>query len=278
MLDTGSSWRHALGTWGAIFPETIRELWNYRELFFFFAWRDIKVRYKQTALGVLWAVIQPVATMAIFTVLFGRLGNIPSDGVPHPIFYLSALVPWIYVSSTVGGASMSLIANAQLMTKVYFPRIILPASVALGALVDFAIGSVLVAGFVVYYEFPIGVNLLLWPALVMPLVLLSLSVGMILAALNVKYRDVKYVVPFGIQLWLFVTPIIYPLSLLPERYQFWMAFNPLSGIMQGFRHAVAPGSPMDWNLLGISLAATLVIFLTAVAFFNRTEKAFADFV
>ena len=173
---------------------------------------------------------------------------------------------------------MSLIANAQLLTKVYFPRVILPTSVALGALVDFAIGSVLVAGFAIYYEVPIGVNLLLWPALVVPLVLLSLSVGMILAALNVKYRDVKYVIPFGIQLWLFATPIIYPLSLLPERYQFWMAFNPLSGIIQGFRHAVAPSSAMDWNLLGISLAATLVIFLTAVAFFNRSEKAFADFV
>jgi lipopolysaccharide transport system permease protein len=164
------------------------------------------------------------------------------------------------------------------MTKIYFPRIILPASVALSTLMDFAVGSVLVAGFVVYYQVPIGANLLLWPLLTVPLVLLALSLGMILAALNVKYRDVKYVVPFGIQLGLFVTPIIYPLSMVPERYQFWLAFNPLSGIIQGFRHALVPSAAMDWNLLGISLAATLVIMLIAIAFFNRSEKAFADFV
>jgi lipopolysaccharide transport system permease protein len=279
MLDAGSSpRRYGLGSRAVMFPEPIRELWNYRELFFFFAWRDIKVRYKQTVLGVLWAVIQPLATMAIFTILFGGITNIPSDGAPYPVFYLSALVPWIYFSSTVGGASMSLVTNAQLMTKIYFPRAILPASVALSALVDFAIGSVLMAGFAVYYQVPIGVHLLLWPVLVVPLVLLSLSLGMILAALNVKYRDVKYAVPFGIQLWLFVTPIVYPLSLLPERYQYWMAFNPLSGIVQGFRHALVPGEPMPWTLLGISLASTLIIGLVAVAFFNRSEKAFADFV
>jgi len=277
MLNAGSSPQRYVDR-GAILPEMVRELWNYRELFYFFAWRDIKVRYKQTALGVLWAVIQPLLTMVIFTILFGRLGNIPTDGAPRPIFYLSALVPWIYFSSTVATASLSLIANAQLMTKIYFPRIILPASVALSTLMDFAVGSVLVAGFAIYYQVPMGANLLLWPLLTVPLVLLALSLGMILAALNVKYRDVKYVVPFGIQLGLFVTPIIYPLSMVPERYQFWMAFNPLSGIIQGFRRALVPDAPMDWNLLAISLAATLAIMLVAVVFFNRSEKAFADFV
>ena len=259
-------------------PEYVRELWSYRELFYYFAWRDTKVRYKQTTLGLLWAVIQPLVTMVIFTILFGKLANIPTDGVPYPIFYLSALVPWMYVSSTVTTTSMSFISNADLMTKIYFPRIILPASVVLSGLVDFAVASVFVVGFILYYGIPIGVSMLLWPALAIPLALLSLGVGVILAALNVTYRDVKYVVPFGIQLWLFVTPIIYPLSMVPERYQLLMAFNPLSGIIQGFRHSVVPSIPMDWIQLGISLITIATIFIVAVAFFNRSERAFADFV
>ena len=260
------------GTRESGLPETVRELWSYRELFYYFAWRDIKVRYKQTSLGLLWAVIQPLATMVIFTILFGKLANIPSDGVPYPIFYFSALVPWMYVSSTVTSTSMSLISNADLMTKIYFPRIILPASAVLSGLVDFAVASVFMVAFILYYEVPIGVNMLLWPALVVPLAMLSLGVGMILAALNVRYRDVKHVVPFGIQLWLFVTPIIYPLSMVPERYQLLLAFNPLSGIIQGFRHSLVPSISMDWIHLGISLATIVIIFVVAVKFFNRERK------
>jgi homopolymeric O-antigen transport system permease protein len=259
-------------------PETVRELWSYRELFYYFAWRDIKVRYKQTSLGLLWAVIQPLATMVIFTILFGKLANIPSDGVPYPIFYFSALVPWMYVSSTVTSTSMSLISNADLMTKIYFPRIILPASAVLSGLVDFAVASVFMVAFILYYEVPIGVNMLLWPALVVPLAMLSLGVGMILAALNVRYRDVKHVVPFGIQLWLFATPIIYPLSMVPERYQLLLAFNPLSGIIQGFRHSLVPNISMNWIHLGISLATIAIIFVVAVKYFSSSEKAFADFI
>jgi lipopolysaccharide transport system permease protein len=258
--------------------ESIRELWNYRELFYYFAWRDTKVRYKQTALGLLWAVIQPVVTMVIFTILFGNLANIPTDGVPYPIFYLSALVPWVYVSSTVVTTSMSLISNTDLMTKIYFPRTILPASVVLSGLVDFGVASVLVVGFMLYYGLPIGVNILLWPALVVPLALLSLSVGMMLAALNVKYRDVKYLVSFGIQIWLFSTPIIYPLSMVPERYQVLVALNPLSSVINGFRYSLVPSVPIDWVQLGISIVTIVIIFIVAVAFFNRSEKAFSDFV
>jgi len=259
-------------------PERVRELWRYRELFYYFAWRDIKVRYKQTTLGLLWAVIQPLVTMVVFTILFGKLANIPTDGAPYPIFYLSALVPWVYVSSTIATASMSLISNADLMTKIYFPRTILPASVALSGLVDFAVASVFVFFFVLYYGLPISVNMLLWPALVIPLALLSLGVGMMLAALNVRYRDVKYVVPFGIQICLFVTPIIYPVSMVPQQYQFLVALNPLSSIINGFRHSLAPSMPMNWIQLGISLVTIVTIFVLAVAFFNRNEKAFADFV
>jgi lipopolysaccharide transport system permease protein len=257
---------------------TIRELWDYRELFYFLAWRDMKVRYKQTVLGVLWAVIQPVFTMVIFTVVFGQMANIPSEGVPRPIFYFSALLPWIYFSSTVTGSGMSLVSNSGLLTKIYFPRIILPAAAALGGLVDFLIGSVLLAGFVVYYRLPVGWNFLLWPALLVPLVLLAFGLGALLAALNVKYRDVKHAVPFGIQLLLFMTPIIYPSSVFPERFGWLLALNPLSGLIEAFRYALVPNYPMHWDVFALSIAVTLVLFVLAVIYFMRTEKALADIV
>src|SRR6266581_1516725 len=203
----------------------IRELWAYRELVYFLAWRDIKVRYKQTVLGVLWAVIQPFFTMVIFTLLFGQLAKIPTDGIPGPIFYFSALVPWIYFSSTFTNAGMSLVSNSNLLTKIYFPRVILPAAVALGNLMDFLISSVFLIGFIVYYKISLGWNLLLWPALVVLLMLLSLSLGAFFAALNVKYRDMRYVIPFLLQLLMFATPIIYPASMVPERFQWLLALN-----------------------------------------------------
>ena len=211
---------------------TLRELWDYRELFYFLAWRDIKVRYKQTVLGALWAIIQPLFTMVIFTVVFGQMANIPSGGVPRPIFYFSALLPWIYFSSTLGAAGQSLASNAGLLTKIYFPRIILPAAAALGGLVDFLIGSVFLIGFIVYYDLPVGWSLLLWPILLLPLVLLAFGLGTFLAALNVRYRDVKYAVPFAIQLLLFMSPIIYPSSVVPDRFQWLVALNPLSGLIE----------------------------------------------
>ena len=256
----------------------IRELWEYRELCYFLAWRDIKVRYKQTVLGVLWAVIQPFFTMVIFTLLFGQLAKIPTDGIPGPIFYFSALVPWIYFSSTVTNAGMSLLANSGLLTKIYFPRIILPAAAALSNLVDFLISSVFLVGFIFYYEVPLGWNLLLWPVLVVLLILLALSLGTFFAALNVKYRDIKYALPFFIQLLLFATPIIYPASMIPERFQWLLALNPLSALIEGFRYVVVPNRTVDWNVLGISMAISAGLFIAAVAYFRSTEKAMADLV
>lgn len=258
---------------GAIF-----ELWEYRELFYFLAWRDLKVRYKQTVLGVLWAIIQPLFTMVVFTVVFGQMANISSGGVPRPIFYFTALLPWIYFSSTLTSSGMSLVANSGLLTKIYFPRIILPAAAALGGLVDFLIGSLLLIGFIVYYDIPVGWHFLLWPVLVLPLVLLAFGLGTFLAALNVKYRDVKYAIPFGIQLLLFMTPIIYPSSVFPERFQWLLALNPLSGLVEAFRYAVVPTYAIHWNVLGLSLVTTMVILVGAVLYFKRTEKAFADIV
>jgi homopolymeric O-antigen transport system permease protein len=256
----------------------IRELWAYRELVYFLAWRDVKVRYKQTVLGVLWAVIQPFFTMVVFTLLFGQLARIPTDGMPGPIFYFSALVPWIYFSSTVTSAGMSLVANSGLLTKIYFPRIILPTAAALSNLMDFLISSVFLIGFVVYYKIPIGWHLLLWPALVLLLTLLALSLGAFFAALNVKYRDIKYALPFLIQLLMFATPIIYPASMIPERFQWLLALNPLSGFIQGFRYIVAPTQALDWNFLGLSAAITVALFVAGVAYFRTTEKAMADLV
>ena len=256
----------------------ILELWDYRELVYFLAWRDVKVRYKQTVLGVLWAVIQPFFTMVIFTLLFGQLAKIPTDGIPGPIFYFSALVPWIYFSSTLTNAGMSLVSNSNLLTKIYFPRIILPAAVALSNLVDFFIGSAMFIGLMAYYEIPLGWSLLLWPSLVILLVLLSLSLGVFLAALNVKYRDFRYAIPFAIQLLLFATPIIYPASMVPEKFQWLVALNPLSGVIEAFRYALVPNSAIDWKLLGFSIGITAVLFVVGVTYFRRAEKVFADIV
>lgn len=256
----------------------IRELWSYRELAYFLAWRDVKVRYKQTVLGVLWAVIQPFLTMIVFVILFGQLANIPTDGVPGPIFYFSALVPWTYFAGTVGNAGMSFVSNGGLLTKIYFPRIILPASVALSNLVDFFIGSALFIGFMAYYKIPLGWNLLLWPALVILLVLLSLSLGLFLAVLNVKYRDFRYAIPFAIQLLLFGTPIIYPASMIPDKFRWLVAFNPLSGLIEAFRYSLVPSRAMDSRLLWFSVGFTAALLVASIAYFKSAEKAFADIV
>jgi len=256
----------------------IRELWTYRELTYFLAWRDVKVRYKQTVLGVIWAIIQPLFTMVIFTLLFGQLAKIPTDGIPGPIFYFSALVPWIYFSTTLSSTGMSLVSNSNLLTKIYFPRIILPSAIALSNLVDFFIGSAMFIGFMVYYEIPLGWNLLLWPALVILLVLLSLSLGVFLAALNVKYRDFRYAIPFAVQLLMFATPIIYPVSMIPEKFRWLVALNPLSGVIEAFRYALVPSLTIDWGLLWFSIGVTAVLLVAGVAYFKKAEKAFADIV
>ncbi len=256
----------------------VRECWKYRELFYFLALREIKLRYKQTVLGVTWAVLQPLLTVFVFTLLFGKLSKMPSDGIPYPLFYFAALLPWMYFSTTLSNAGNSLVTNASLITKVYFPRIILPSSMAISGLVDFGIGCILLLGTTAYYGVTPGWKLLMWPILVVPLVTLALGVSMILAALNVRYRDVKYAMPFLIQLWLFVTPVIYPTSIIPERYRFLLALNPLAGIIDGFRASLAPVKPIDWRLLAVSSILTLAVFATAAVYFRKTERSFADIV
>ena len=258
--------------------ETLRDLWNYRELFYFLAWRDVKVRYKQTALGVAWAVLQPLLTMIIFTLLFGNLAKMPSEGMPYPLFYFGALLPWTYFSTTLSNSGNSLVANAHLISKVYFPRIILPSSAAICGLVDFGIGCILLVGVMGHYRVNPGWGFLMWPILVVPLVGLTLAVSMILAALNVRFRDVKYTLPFLVQLWLFATPVIYPTSIVPERYRLLVALNPMSGLIDAFRASLVPSKEIDWDMLWVSIGVTIVVFVIAAMYFRRTEHTFADIV
>jgi len=256
----------------------LKEFWEYRELFYFLVWRDVKIRYKQTVLGAAWAVIQPFFMMVVFTVFFGKMAKMPSDGIPYPVFSYSALLPWTYFSAALTHSGNSLLAGANLVRKVYFPRVALPTASALGGLVDFCIAFFFLFGLMFYYHITPGFGLLLWPALLIPLVLLALGIGMFLAALNVKYRDIKYAIPFLIQALLFVTPIIYPTSITPERYRFLLSLNPLTGLIEAFRASALPGKMVDWRLLGLSTAITIVIFVAGALYFRKTEREFADVI
>ena len=262
----------------AVQSEWLSELWNYREVFYFLVWRQVKVRYKQTILGAMWAIIQPFFTMVVFTLFFGQMARIPSDGVPYPIFSYSALLPWIYFSGALSLSGNSLVTNANLLTKVYFPRITIPATATLSGLVDFGIASVVLLGMMVYYRIPPTWELILWPVLIVPLVLLALGVGMIFAALNLKYRDIQYALPFFVQLWLFVTPVIYPTSIIPEPLRILTAFNPLSGIIEAFRASLLPTREVDWPQLLISVGVTICVFILGALYFHKTERTFADIV
>lgn len=259
--------------WSAL---DLRELWNYRELLYFLTWRDIKVRYQQTVLGAAWAIIQPVLTMLIFTAIFGRFAGIPSDNIPYPIFVYAALLPWTFFSNAVTNSGNSLVGSANLITKVYFPRMIIPGAAVMAGLVDFLIASVVLAVLMVYYRVVPGWQLVLFPVLLALAAVLALGVGMIMSALNVKYRDVRYALPFLVQIWMFATPILYPLSLV-KRWQWVLWLNPLTGIIEGFRSSLL-GRPIAWVPLAISAGLTAVILVCAAVFFRRMERGFADVV
>ena len=254
------------------------ELWRYRELLYFFAWRDIKVRYKQAVLGVLWAILQPLFTMIVFTIFFGRLAGIPSDGVPYPLFCFAGLVPWTYFAGTLALGANSLVSNRQLITKVYFPRILLPLGTASSGLFDFAISSLFLGIMLAYYGVQPGWGLLAFPLLTVVMVILVTGVSMLFAAVSVRYRDVKYVIPFLVQLWLFVSPIIYPPSFVPEDFRWLLALNPMYGIIEGFRAALLPGRPFDGVAISVSLVIATIIFVAGAVYFRKTERDFADIV
>ncbi len=257
--------------------DTVREFWDYRELVFFLAWRDIMIRYRQTVLGAMWAILQPLVTMVVFTFLFGAVVKIPTDNIPAPIFYFSALLPWLYFSATMSSASNSLVANGDLIKKVYFPRLVLPASSALVALVDFAIGAVILALMMAYYHV-LSFRLLLWFPLALLLWSFSFAVGVLFAAINVKYRDVKHAIPFMIQIWMFLTPVIYPTRLIPPQFAWLIKLNPMTGIIEAFRASAVPGTPFDWGTLGVAAAITAVVLTVGAVYFRHAEDYFTDIV
>lgn len=254
------------------------EIWRFRELLYFLVWRDVKIRYKQTFLGAAWAILQPFITMIVFSVFFGRLAKIPTDGIPHPIFWYSALLPWTYFSGALTAAGNSLLVNRDLITKVYFPRLILPASSVLTGLVDFMVATGLLVALMAWYRIELSWGLLVWPLAVVVLVFLALGAGMFLAALNVNYRDVKYALPFAVQLLLFLTPIIYPSSMVPERWRWLLAINPLTGIIEACRASLLSTHAIDWTLFGVSVVVTLVVFVLGFVYFERTQRSFADII
>lgn len=258
--------------------EDIREIWRYKELLYFFTWRDLKVRYKQTFIGVAWAIFQPFITMVVFSVFFGELAHIPSDGVPYPIFVYVGLLFWQFFSSALSDTSMALITNQAIITKVYFPRLILPISSVITKFIDFLVATVILIGLMIYYGYmPHISGLLILPLLLIITFMASVGGGLILAAINVKYRDVRYALPFFIQILLFLTPVIYPAS-LAGKYSFILALNPMMGVIQSARAALLGTAPINWLLINISLAGTLVLMVFGIYIFKKTERYFADII
>jgi len=259
-----------------LFELRLREVWAYRELLYFFVWRDVKIRYKQTAIGVLWVVLQPVLNMLVFTLFFGRLAKLPSDGLPYPVFYFAALVPWTYFSYALQMTTNVVVDNQRLITKVYFPRLILPISTALSGLVDFAIGFAVLALFTFAYGMRPTLAALWLPVLLLLAVFTALGVGLWLSALNALYRDVRYVIPFVIQFWMFASPVAYPSSLVPPHWRWLYGLNPMAGVIDGFRWAITGRGQAPGLLLLASSAVVALVLLGGLFFFNRMESAVAD--
>jgi lipopolysaccharide transport system permease protein len=256
----------------------LKELWQYRELLYFLIWRDVKVRYKQTAIGAAWAIIQPLMTMIIFTMVFGKFANMPSDGLPYPIFTFAALLPWTYFSKALSQSVSSVVADANLITKVYFPRLLLPLAAVVGGLIDFAIAFVFLLGMMAWYGLAPHSAILLLPFFVLLTMLTALSVSVWLSVINVRYRDVGQAIPFLVQIWLFASPVAYPASVVPENWRFLYNLNPLAGIIEGFRWALLGSqNPPIVSLLSTA-AVVLALLYGGIVFFKRMEKTFADVV
>jgi lipopolysaccharide transport system permease protein len=254
-----------------------RELMGARELLGFLVWREIRVRYAHTTLGILWTVLQPLATMALFTVVFARLGGVASAGVPYPLFALVGLVTWTYVSSAISGAADSLIANPTLVTRVYFPRLVIPLAPVGAALIDLAVAGTLLAGALVWYGIlPSLARIWLVVPATMILVLTTAGLGILLSAVNLRFRDARYAIPFALQLWFFGSPIAWPMTSLPERWRPLFALNPLAGVVEGYRAALLPAAPLDWSQLALSGALSATLFVAGVTWFRRAERMFAD--
>jgi len=258
-------------------PINFSELFQYHELLYFFVWRDVKIRYKQTAPGFLWAIIQPLFMMVIFTIFFGGLAQIPSEGIPYPLFTFAALIPWTLFAEGLTRSSTSMVSNANIMTKVYFPRLVMPISGILSPLVDFAIAFVILILMMAYYGFVPTIAIVLLPFFILLALMTSLAVGLWLSALNVKYRDFQYTIPFLLQLWLFASPVIYPTSMLPEQFQILYGLNPMAGVIEGFRWALLGTTPPGGMIL-VSTSVVILLLVGGLFYFKRMEQYFADVV
>lgn len=256
----------------------LAELWEYRELLYFYVWRELKVRYKQTVVGAAWAVIQPLMTMLVFSLFFGKLAHIPSGGLPYPVFYYSALLPWTYFAGALQNATNRVVDNQYVITKVYFPRLILPLSAVLSGLVDFCISFLMFVAIMIYYRIHPTVAIFLLPLFLLLAILTALGVGLWLSALNAIYRDVRYVVPFLIQFWMFASPIVYPSSLVPAKWRPLYGLNPLTGVIEGFRWALTGTGNPPGRMLLVSAAAVLVILVSGTMYFQSMETKIADVV
>ena len=254
------------------------ELWEYRELIYFFVWRDIKVRYKQTAVGAAWAVLQPLMTMIVFSLFFGRLAHIPSEGLPYPVFYYTALLPWTYFAASLTGATSTVVDNQHLITKVYFPRLVLPLAAVFSGLVDFAISFVFLIVLMVYYGIHPGVAVLWLPAFLLLAILTALGVGLWLSALNAIYRDVRYVMPFLVQFWMFASPVAYPSSLVPGKWRWLYGLNPMAGVIDGFRWSLTGQGAAPGRMLMVSTLAVVAVLLGGLGYFQKMETTVADVV
>ncbi len=255
-----------------------KELVAYRDLFYFLVNRDIKVRYKQTVLGGLWAIIQPFFLMIVFSIFFGNLAKIPSNGVPYPIFSYSALIAWTYFANCVSSSSNSIVSSGSLISKVYFPRMISPLTPVLAFLLDFVIAFVILIGMMLYYHIYPTIMILFLPLLVILMMLTAAGVGMILAPLNAKYRDIGYTIPFLVQFWMFASPVVYPVSMLPQKYHLIYSINPMTGVIEGFRSALLGTSAFPFQLILISAVVSISLFIFGAFYFKQTERYFADII
>lgn len=255
-----------------------RELWQYRDLFYFLVWRDIKTRYAQSVLGVGWAIIQPLFNMLVFTIVFGNLAKISSDGVPYAIFSYTALVPWAYFSGSLTSAAGSLVASKNLITKVYFPRLVVPIAPVLGKLVDFAIAMLILGGMMLWFRIPPTIWILALPLLILLMMLTAAGLGMWLTALSVQYRDINYAMGFIVQLLMYAAPVVYPASSVPEQFRMVYALNPMAGVIEGFRSALLGTNPMPWDFIGVGTVVAILLMISGILYFKHTERIFADVV
>jgi lipopolysaccharide transport system permease protein len=261
-----------------LFHLDLKAIWQYRELLYFLIWRDVKVRYKQTVIGAAWAILQPLLTMMVLTLIFGNFAKVPSDGLPYPIFAFTALLPWNYFSQAISRSGESLVGNARLISKVYFPRLIVPISAAVAPLVDFAIAFVVLVGMMAWYGIALTWGMFALPVFLLLALLTALAVGLWLSAFNVRYRDVRHAIPFLIQFWMFASPVAYPVSLVPEKWRLLYSLNPMAGVIEGFRWAVLSKESPDFSVMALSAAAVLAILIGGLIYFTRVEQTFADVV